>query len=69
MEYECTEDILGRAMVLSEILNSHLLDLEEHLRTAGVCGIMVNHLETLSSDIFKSYDRYLSLVDDITRTQ
>lgn len=69
MEYECTEDILGRAMVLSEILNSHLLDLEEHLRAAGVCGIMVNLLENISSDIFKSYDRYMSLVDDITRIQ
>jgi hypothetical protein len=69
VEYECIEDILGRARVLSEILNSHLLDLEEHLRSAEVCGILVNHLENLSSDIFKSYDRYMSLVEDITRIQ
>ena len=69
MEYECTEDILSGAMVLSDILNSHLLDLEEHLRSVGVCNRLVDHLEALSSDIFKRYDRYMSLVDDITRIQ
>ncbi len=69
MEYECTEDILGRAMVLSEILNSHLTDLEEHLRSAGVCDRLVDHLEALSIDIFKRYDRYMFLVEDIIRIQ
>ena len=69
MKYECTEDILGRAMVLSEILNSHLFDLEEHLRSAGVCDRLVDYLEAFSSDISERYDRYMSLVEDIIRIQ
>jgi len=67
--YECTEDILGRAMVLSEILNTHLSDLEEHLRNAGVSDDKVDFLEALSWKVSKDYDHYLFMVDDIIHTQ
>jgi len=67
--YECTEDILGRAMVLSEILQTHILDLEDHLRDCGVSDEMVDKLEALSSEIFKNYDSYMFMVDDIICTQ
>jgi len=63
--YECTEDILGRAMVLSEILQTHIMDLEDHMRDCGVSDEIVDILEALSSEIFEDYDSYMFMVDDI----
>ena len=67
MKYECTEDILGRAMVLTEIIDAHLSDLELHLKEAGVSTEQIRILQILSGDVSHKYDQYLFMVEDIIR--
>lgn len=65
MKYECTEDILGRAMVLTEIIDAHLSDIEQHLKESGVSAEQIRLLQTISGDVSHKYDQYLFMVEDI----
>jgi hypothetical protein len=67
-KYECVEDILGRAMVLSEILGTHLSDLKDYLRHHGVSDEKIDALEVLSKDIDSKYEKFMFAVDDIICT-